>query len=94
MRLSIPQPTLLKSLQVVERAVNDRSSLPILANILFEIKESALLLTATDLDVGIRYQTRLSEPTALGSLTLPARRLTTLIRELPDEAVVIEEEEK
>ena len=90
MRLSIPQPTLLKSLQVVERAVNDRSALPILGNVLFEVKDNILLLTGTDLDVGIRFQTSLREETASGSITLPARRLSSLVRELPDESVVIE----
>ncbi len=90
MQLSIPQPALLKSLQVVERAVNDRSSLPVLANILFEIKDQSLILTATDLDVGIRYHTLLGQMPVTGSMTLPARRLTSLIRELPEEAVTIE----
>jgi DNA polymerase-3 subunit beta len=90
MRVSIPQPSLLKSLQVVERAVNDRSALPILANVLFEIREHSLILTATDLDVGIRYQVPISEVLSSGAMTLPARRLTSIIRELPDESVTIE----
>ena len=54
MRITIPQPQLLKTLQAVERAVNDRSTLPILANILIETTEHELTLTATDLDVGIQ----------------------------------------
>ncbi len=90
MRVTIPQPSLLKSLQVVERAVNDRSALPILANILFEIKESALIVTATDLDVGIRYHTPVPDAPSLGAMTLPARRLTSIVRELPDDSVTIE----
>ena len=90
MKVTIPRSNLLKSLQVVERAVNDRSSLPILANILFEIKDQSLILTATDLDVGIRYSTPLPESPTIGALTLPARRLSTLVRELADEPVVIE----
>ena len=90
MKLSIPQASLLKCLQVVERAVNDRSALPILANILLETKGNALWLTATDLDVGIRFQAVLREDPGAGAITLPARRLTSLVRELPDEGVLIE----
>ena len=90
MRMTIPQPQLLKSLQLIEHAVNDRSALPILANVLLEAKEQELVLTATDLDVGVRYQLPLIEQLESGSVTLPARRLATIIRELPEEPVTIE----
>lgn len=90
MRLTIPQPQLLKTLQVVEYAVNDRSTLPILANVLLETKDNELTLTATDLDVGIQCRFPLTPPSEQGAVALPARRLTTIIRELPDELVVLE----
>jgi DNA polymerase-3 subunit beta len=90
MRLTIPQPQLLKTLQVVERAVNDRSTLPILGNVLLETSEQELTLTATDLDVGIQCRFPLVPPVERGAVTLPARKLTTIIRELPNEPVVFE----
>ncbi|MBI3321035.1 MAG: DNA polymerase III subunit beta [Candidatus Omnitrophica bacterium] len=90
MRMTIPQPQLLKTLQTVERAVNDRSTLPILANILLETTEQELVLTATDLDVGIRCRFPLAPPVEQGAVTLPARKLTTVVRELPGEPVVLE----
>lgn len=90
MRLALHQPVLLKSLQAIEHAVSDRSALPILANVHVEIKGQEAILTATDLDVGIRYALPLTEATAEGAVTVPARRLTAIIRELPEEAIVIE----
>lgn len=90
MRLTIPQTQLLRTLQVVERAVNDRSTLPVLANILLETTENELILTATDLDVGIRCRFPLNPPVELGAVALPARKVTTIIRELPDELVTLE----
>lgn len=90
MRLTIPQPQLLKTLQTVEHAVNDRSTLPILANILLETNGSELTLTATDLDVGIRCRFPLTPPVEQGAVALPARKVTTIIRELPDEPVTLE----
>mgnify|MGYP001597588050 FL=1 len=90
MRLTIPQPQLLKTLQTVERAVNERSTLPILANVLLEVKENELTLTATDLDVGIQCRFPLVAPVERGAVALPARKLTTVIRELPDELVTLE----
>ena len=90
MRITIPQPQLLKTLQTVERAVNDRSTLPILSNVLFETNEQGLTLTATDLDVGIQCRFPLTQPIESGSVALPARKLTTIVRELPDEVVTLE----
>lgn len=90
MRLTIEQAQLLKSLQVIEHAVNDRSALPILANVLLETQGEELVLTATDLDVGVRCRLPLTQAGEQGAVTLPARRLTTMIRELPEELVTIE----
>ena len=90
MRLTIPQPKLLKTLQTVERAVNDRSTLPILANVLLEARGDELTLTATDLDVGIQCRFPLAAPVEQGAVALPARKLTTVVRELPDELVTLE----
>ncbi len=90
MRITIPQPHLLKSLQTVERAVNERSTLPILSNVLLEASGNELVLTATDLDVGIQCRFPLSQAAEKGAVAVPARRLTTIIRELPQEAVMLE----
>lgn len=90
MRVTIGQAQLLKSLQAVERAINERSSLPILSNILLETTEKELIVTATDLDVGVQYRLPLAQPAEQGSVTLPAKRLTTIIRELPLEPVTLE----
>lgn len=90
MRLTIPQPQLLKHLQMVEHAVNDRSTLPILANVLLETTEDELTLTATDLDVGIQCRFPLTPPVERGAVALPARKLTTIVRELPGDTVTFE----
>jgi len=90
MRIAIDQPRFLKSLQMVERAINDRSTLPILAHILLEAQGNHLILTATDLDVGVRYQLPLTTQPEQGAVTLPARRLSAIIRELPEEPINLE----
>ena len=55
--------------------------MPILSNVLLEVKKGILKMTATDLTVGISCETEvkmLSE----GSIALPAKRLSQLVREL------------
>jgi DNA polymerase-3 subunit beta len=90
MKLAIPQPHFLRQLQLVEHAVNDRTTLPILSNVLLQTQEQELILTATDLDVGIQCRFPLTSPAEPGAVALPARRLTTIVRELPDEPIVLE----
>ncbi len=90
MRLSIPQPELLRNLQTVERAVNERTTLPILSNVLLEANETELVLTATDLDVGIQCRFPLTQPVERGAVTLPARRLTSIVHELQEDVVLLE----
>ena len=90
MRITLEQARLLKSLHMIEHAVNDRSALPILANVLLETTQQELLLTATDLDVGVRYRLPLTDAPEEGAVTLPARRLSTIVREFPEELVTIE----
>ncbi len=90
MRLTIPQPQLLKHLQIVEHVVNDRSTLPILTHILFQTTQNELTLIATDLDVGIQCRFPPTQPTEEGAVALPARKLTTIIRELPDDPITLE----
>jgi DNA polymerase-3 subunit beta len=90
MRAILEQAQLLKSLQAVERAINERSSLPILSNVLLETTQHELIVTATDLDVGVQYRIPLRVGAEEGAVTLPAKRFTTIIRELPLEEVTLE----
>lgn len=58
-----------------------KPTIPILSNLLLEVANNELIITSTDLTVGIRCST---EVKALeeGSTTLPAKKLAQLVREL------------
>ena len=47
------QENLLAGVQVVQNIVSSKSPLPILSNILLEVKGTKLRLNTTDLDIGI-----------------------------------------
>ena len=66
--------------------------MPILSNVLIEAEEGHISLTTTNLDLGIRCRIKadVSEP---GGLTLPVRKLATIIRELPQNEIFIETNE-
>ncbi len=61
--------------------VSPKATIPILSNILIEAAEGELVLTATDLTVGVRCQTE-AKVLEEGSITVPAKRFAQLMREL------------
>lgn len=58
-----------------------KSTIPLLSNVLIEALHDELIVTATDLTVGIRCYAD-AKILAEGATTLPARRLSMLIKEL------------
>ena len=87
MKITTSKAALLDPLQQVGGVVERRQTLPILANILLNIREKALVITATDLEVEMKTSTKV-EASGEGDFTLPARKLIDICRALPDEAVI------
>jgi DNA polymerase-3 subunit beta len=65
----------------IQNIVPLKATIPILSNFLIEASNDELVLTATDLTVGIRCHTEV-KILEEGATTLPAKRLAQLIREL------------
>ena len=65
----------------IQNVVSQKATIPILSNFLIEAIGSELVLTATDLTVGVRCRTK-AKVIEEGATTLPARRFFHLIREL------------
>ena len=82
MKLSVMQENLARGLGVVSRAVSNRSTLPVLANVLLKTEDGGLRLTTTNLEIGLIYWVAGKVETD-GSTTVPARLLTDLVSSLP-----------
>ncbi len=93
MKLSVTKEKLLEGLQQVQNVVSTRTTLPILSNVLLQAKGSDVYLTTTDLDVGVRGSVQ-ADIEKEGATTLPARRLFTIIRELPSSEIQLEVDSK
>ncbi|MCE9614565.1 MAG: DNA polymerase III subunit beta [Lentisphaerae bacterium] len=93
MKLEITKTVLLNALQKVQNIVSLRSTLPILSNVLLQADKKNLTLTTTDLEVTMRCTVEANVLKA-GATTLPARRLASIIRELPEGLVEIEVDDK
>ncbi|MDD3480911.1 MAG: DNA polymerase III subunit beta [Patescibacteria group bacterium] len=83
MKISCLEENLAKGLSTVSRLVATRGTLEILSHILIRAEKGRLLLSATNLEIGINYKVgaKIEEE---GSITVPARLFSELINELPE----------
>ena len=86
MEVVLDRDAFLKGLQMVQNIVEPRQTLPILANVLLEADGEGIRMTATDLEVGARVSVP-AKVGAKGSITVSARKLAEIVKELPASAV-------
>lgn len=89
MKVVLNRADLLKGISTVQSAVAAKNTMPILANVLLEAKEKKLEFVATDLDMGIRCSVQ-AEVVEKGSITINAKKLSDIVRELPEASVDLE----
>jgi len=85
MRIDIQREDLLKPLQAIIGVVERRQTLPVLANVRLELGEGLARLTATDLEVELVASIP-CQVEETGEITLPARKLLDICRNLPDQS--------
>lgn len=88
MRFTISREKLLEGLQAVTAAVPAKTTLPVLANLLVETTERGIRLSATDLDIAVSTEVA-ADVEAQGAITIPAKKLSEIARELPPSPVKI-----
>jgi DNA polymerase-3 subunit beta len=88
MEVSVRREDLIRGLYLVQGVVERRNTLPILANVLIEPASGGLALTATDMEVGLR-NTVAADVKKKGSITLNARKVYEIVREMTAEEVVL-----
>ena len=82
-----------ESLNSLQNITNKRGTLAILSNVLIEATSNGLILTGTDLEVGLKLFVP-AEVIEQGSLTLPSKKIFEIVRESGSEEIEIEEKEK
>jgi DNA polymerase-3 subunit beta len=82
MQVQVDRDAFLRGLQMVSNIVEPRQTMPILANVLLEGTDETLRMTATDLEVGVRVAIP-AKVAVSGSITLSARKLVDIAKELP-----------
>ncbi len=84
MKFIVSSTYLLKQLQVLGGVINNSNTLPILDNFLFELKDSKLTVSASDLETTMS-STLDVESDNDGSIALPARLLLDTLKTFPEQ---------
>ena len=83
MEFVIEKADLSRTLYLVLHIVPTKTTLPVLSNLLLDVKKEAITVVSTDLDTSIQTQVP-GKVQAEGVITVPARRLGDIVRLLPE----------
>ncbi len=89
MKIEVLTKNLSAKLSFVNHAISSKSQLPVLLNLLLEVRSGKLVLSSTDLEIGIEATipaTIIEE----GGITVPARTFTELINSLTDPTLTLQ----
>lgn len=84
---------LAEELRLLTKVISEKSPIPILSCVLFETENNALMLTATDLEVGL-ISVCDANIVEEGRITLPCAKLLALLNQLTTEEVTIATNDK
>src|ERR1700680_1509251 len=88
MEFTVSRADLVRELNLSQGVVEKKNTIPILSNVLIEADGDRVVLTATDLELGIRCSCAARVKKG-GAGTIPARRLLDYVRLLPDGEVQV-----
>ena len=86
MKVSILHSDLYGPLQAVSRSISARPQLPVLANVLLQAEKDSLIVSATNLEVGVIKKIP-AEVLEEGTLTVPAKVFSEIIGSLSGEKI-------
>ena len=89
MKIKCSRSSLMKSLNVVSKAVSTKTTMPILECILIDVYADCIKLVANDLELGIET-TLEGDVLEIGKIAVEAKDFTEYIKKLPDSEILLE----
>ncbi|HDM90689.1 MAG: DNA polymerase III subunit beta [Candidatus Hydrothermota bacterium] len=89
MKFTVATQDFIRALSDVSKALPQRTTLPIVQNILMEVKGGKLTLSATNLDFSVK-ETILVDSKEEGSCTVPGKALINVVSVLPPSTLTVE----
>ena len=92
MEVRISRDVLLSGVHKVQGIVEPKGAMPILSHLHLSAEKDNICIRATDLEIGTlgHYSANVTTP---GAVTLNARKIFDIVRELPDEEIYLKKEE-
>lgn len=92
LNFSVNKNSFLEGLNSLQNISSKKGTLAIISNILIESTDGGIILTGTDLEVGLQLFVS-AEILREGSLTLPAKKIYEIVRESGSDNILVEEME-
>jgi DNA polymerase-3 subunit beta len=90
MKFVVLSSDILSHLQAIGRVINNKNTMPILENFLFNVEEGKLTMTASDGDTTMVTSVQISETEGSGSFVVPVKTLLEPLKELPQQPLKFE----
>jgi DNA polymerase-3 subunit beta len=90
MKFVVSSTELLSHLAALSRVISSKSTMPILDNFLFQITESALTITASDLESTLITSLELDNIEGEGSIAVPAKLFIDTLKEFPEQPLTFQ----
>ncbi|WP_395319762.1 DNA polymerase III subunit beta [Fructilactobacillus frigidiflavus] len=96
MKFSINRAAFIKALSIVQRAISSKTTIPILTGLKLDVTGNNITLTGSNADISIKTTISGDNPdndlkiSATGSIVLPARFFSEIVKKLPNTELVVE----
>ncbi len=90
MKFVVSSTELLSHLSAISKVISSKSTMPILDNFLFQLNESGLTITASDLESTLITRLDLDNVEGEGSVAVPAKLLTDTLKEFPEQPLTFQ----
>ncbi|WP_429971717.1 DNA polymerase III subunit beta [Fructilactobacillus sp. Tb1] len=96
MKFSINRASFIKALNIVQRAISSKTTIPILTGLKLDVTGNNITLTGSNADISIQTTVSGDNPdndltiSSTGSIVLPARFFSEIVKKLPDTELVVE----
>ncbi len=90
MKFVVSSTELLSHLSALSRVISSKSTMPILDNFLFQISETGITITASDLESTLITSLELDNIQGKGSIAVPAKLFIDTLKEFPEQPLTFQ----
>ena len=90
MKFVVSSTELLSHLSAIGKVISSKNTLPILDNYLFQLEESQLTITASDLESTLITSIELDNTDGQGRIAIPAKLLNDTLKEFPEQPLTFQ----